>query len=284
VGALLPPGVKGAERVMDAAANGIRNAAPRLMQSAVKPTIAQLKSGDAEVAIQELLERGISPTQAGVAQLRQLVDDLDNQVSAQVAGSTAVIPKASVVQRLGGTRTQFGNQVSPTGDLAAIQGVADDFLAHPIHKGADLTVQAAQDLKRGTYKTLSKKYGEAGSASTEAQKDLARGLKEEISSAVPAVAPLNAEMSRLITTLEVAERRALMELNKNPVGLASLAENPMTWAMFMADKSAAFKAAAAKLIHKVAPGAKVPGAQPALQTNKMAELLTRGAPVAATQD
>jgi hypothetical protein len=109
--------------------------------------------------------------------------------------------------------------VSPTKDLGAIKGVADDFAAHPnLPAGDAIPVQQAQEMKKGTYKVLSKKYGEAGSAETEAQKGLARGLKEEVANAVPGVEGLNAEESKLMTTLDVAERRALLEMNKNPVG------------------------------------------------------------------
>ena len=47
--------------------------------------------------------------------------------------------------------------------------------------------------------------------------------------------------AQLIDTLDVVERRALMELNKNPGGLTLLAENPLAAAAFQADKSALFK-------------------------------------------
>src|SRR5206468_3026519 len=107
----------------------------------------------------------------------------------------------------------------------------------------------AQELKQGTYRILASKYGEQGSAATEAQKALARGLKEGISEKVPAVAGLNAEESKLINALEVAERRALMDGNKNFGGLAWLAHSPATWAAFMADKSALFKSLVARMMH-----------------------------------
>ena len=127
----------------------------------------------------------------------------------------------------------------------------------------NIPVQLAQKLKQGTYKVLSGKYGEAGSAATEAQKALARGLKEEIASEVPAIAGLNAHESKLIDTLNVAERRALMDMNKNPAGLALLAHDPSTALAFMADKSAAFKALAARLINQVGKASVPVGTLPA---------------------
>ena len=280
VGAVVGGALPGAAKVMGAAASKLESlmhsGAESLMQSAIKPTLKQLANGDAGVAVRTLLDYGISPTKAGVEKLRGLIDDLNTQVADKIANSTATIPKTNVLQRLADVKTAFGKQVSPTADLAAIDRVGDDFLAHPLYPGPDLPVQAAQELKQGTYKTLAKKYGQLGGAETEAQKGLARGLKEEISNAVPEVAGLNAEEAKLITTLKVSERRALMELNKNPLGLTMLAKNPAAMAAFLADRSAAFKALAARMVN--GPAAAVTGgAAPALETGLSNPLLRNAA-------
>jgi hypothetical protein len=85
-----------------------------------------------------------------------------------------------------------------------------------------------------------------GNADLEAQKGLARGLKEEIAQAVPSVAPLNAKQAELINALQVAERRALMQGNNNVGGLAWIAHDPIAAAGFMADKSAWIKSLVAR--------------------------------------
>jgi hypothetical protein len=252
IGGAIPGAVKLGGMAGSALADAAEAGSRRLMQSAIKPTIAQRKSGDAETAIDTLLQYGINPTKGGVNKLKALVDDLNTQISGAINSSNATVDKQKVLDALDTVRTRFATQVSPTKDLNAIQGVADDFAAHPSLPGTDIPVQVAQDMKQGTYRVLSKKYGEAGSAETEAQKGLARGLKEEIATAVPAVGPLNAEESKLLTTLSVAERRALLEANKNPMGLAALAHNPLGWAAFMADRSAAFKSLAARMAYSVA--------------------------------
>jgi hypothetical protein len=134
--------------------------------------------------------------------------------------------------------------------MQAIKNAWTDFRNHPLLKGVtDIPVELAQKLKQGTYGQLAKKYGQMGTAETEAQKGLARGLKEGIAEAVPAVKGLNQQESELIKTLGVVERRALMELNKNPMGLSLLAHRPETWAAFMADKSALFKSLAARMLY-----------------------------------
>ncbi len=249
IGSLLP----GAAKLAGSAGNAISEAsdwaAKKLMQSALKPTIAQLRTGDAQKAIDTLLQYGINPTKGGVDKMRGMVDDLNTQIAGDISNSGATIDKSKVMTALDSVKTKFGNQVSPTGDLAAIQKVADDFTAHPNFPGMTLPVQDAQALKQGTYRVLGGKYGQLGSAETEAQKGLARGLKDEIATAVPSVGPLNAQESELINALKVSERRALMDLNKNPLGLAALTHNPMAFAAFMADKSALFKSIVARGIN-----------------------------------
>lgn len=257
IGAALPPALKVvgavAEPIGTAAARGAKSAAEGLMQSALKPTIAQLRSGEAKTAVQTLLDYGISPTGKGVNQLQDLISSLNDDISSKVGNSSATINKQNVVNALASTRQKFGNQVSPTADLNSINNVESDFLNHPNIPGQDIPVQAAQDMKQGTYQVLKGKYGQLGSAETEAQKGLARGLKDEIANAVPGVGEMNAEESRLLATLSVTERRALMDANKNPIGLAMLAHNPIGWAAFMADKSAAFKGLAARAINSSVP-------------------------------
>lgn len=255
IGAALPGVAKAGGMLGEKIVSASKGASNKLMQSAIKPTIAELKTGQADAAIRTLLDYGISPTKAGVNKLRDLVDDLNTQIADKIGSSSAQISKKAVVNRLADVEGMFSKQVAPTADLNAIRGVADDFLGHPVFIGDSIPVQAAQELKQGTYRALAKKYGQIGGAETEAAKGLARGLKEEIAEAVPGVGALNAEESRLLGALSVAERRALMDLNKNPMGLAALATDPTSWAAFMADRSVAFKSMAARLLNRTANAA-----------------------------
>jgi hypothetical protein len=385
VGSVLPGAVQLAGKAGNALYEAAKDGSRRLMQSAIKPTLAQRASGDADVAVDTLLQYGINPNKAGVNKIRELIDAKNAEISSALSGSTATVRKQDVLNRLGEVRDMFRNQVSPQGDLSAIEGVANNFSAHPAFQNhaeaeqalkdalakatsekvtalqaagklktfaaqqqslaegktlqlsasqpenelyyntggigrqatspsslpvpgfpripsrythnidrvaegesgakdatdiftakraeeaaaakaledfqqtGEMTVQQAQKLKQGTYRVLQGKYGEAGSAETEAQKGLARGLKEEIATAVPGIQGLNEAESRLIKTLDVVERRALLEMNKNPVGLTALAKNPIAAAGFLADRSAAFKALAARLIHNATPAAGAAG-------------------------
>lgn len=230
----------------------LRKTSESLMQSALKPTIAQLRSGQAKTAIDTLLKYGINPTAKGVEQLKEKIGGINEDIAQALEQSQGTVSKQNVLARIGDVYDKFKQQVAPTSDINAIQGVTQDFLTSNVGKGPQdvIPVQLAQKLKQGTYKVLAGKYGEAGSAATEAQKALARGLKEEIASEVPQIALLNKEESKLIDTLNVTERRALMDLNKNPAGLSLLTSNPTKFAAFMADKSALFKSLVARALNR----------------------------------
>lgn len=245
-----------------------------LMQSALKPTIAQLKSGEAKTAVDTLLKYGINATGEGAERVKSMVGDVDKEILDAIAGSSAMIPKQSVMNRLNDVQGRFTSQVNPTSDLAAIQNVGADFANHPMITGQDIPVDLAQKLKQGTYKILDKKYGQVGTAETEAQKALARGLKEEIANAVPAVGPLNKKQSDLIKTMKVVDRRALMDENRNPLGIAGLSQSPGQLATMLADRSALVKSLAARGINAATPEGKN-----ALMVEMLRQGVYRGAPV-----
>ena len=227
----------------------------KLMQSALKPTQKQLESGKASTAVKTMLEEGINPTQVGVKKLENKITDINNQIVNKIGSSTGTVSKTDVLKYLDDIETKKLKQVNPSDDISAINKVRQEFMAYnqPIIKTTSQTipVQLAQELKQGTYSALKKKYGQLGSTEVEAQKTLARGLKEKVGEAVPEVVGLNKKESELIDTLDVVERRALMELNKNPAGLALLTESPQQFAAFMADKSALFKSLLARSLYNL---------------------------------
>jgi hypothetical protein len=144
-------------------------------------------------------------------------------------------------------------QVNPQADMSAVKGVWDSFRTSPLVGGkTDIPVQLAQQLKTGTYRALGgKSYGEIGTASTEGQKALARGLREEVAGKVPEVVAPLAREAALMNVLSVAEKRVLTAMNNNPGGLAYLASNPTAAAVFLADRSAPFKSIMARMIYQV---------------------------------
>jgi hypothetical protein len=271
--------------VTSAALTGIANQlknqglAKSLMQSALKPTVQQQKSGEADKAIATFLKERLNPTRGGVDELESRIGNINDDVASIIASSNKSVDKQSVINRLKDTVDKFATQVSPSGDLNAIKGIADDFIDHPSIQGAAIPVQQAQALKQGTYRVLKGKFGETGSAATEAQKALARGLKEEVGAQHPEILPMLSRESDLINALNVGERRALMDGNKNPVSLgasiAMSANNPIATAGLIANSSALAKSLAARGVNRVT----TLNNHPEL-AQKLAELLRKSAPYA----
>lgn len=263
--ATLPLGGIGGGATARAGGVALQNIGKSWMQQAVKPTLETLKSGEAAIAIDTMLKKGINPTPGGVEKLRDMIDVLNVQIKDAIASSTETVNKGNVGKSLIDTFNKFKKQVNPKADLEAIRKSWMEFRSHPDLIGkTEIPVQKAQELKQGTYDILRKKYGQLGSAETEAQKGLARGLKEGIAEKIPQIAGLNAEESKLIKTLNVAERRALMSMNNNAGGLAWLTTDPKKFAAFVADKSPLFKSLLARMAYStgvsIAPSGAAVGA------------------------
>lgn len=240
-------------------AKPIQHGAKILMQSAAKPSMKSLKTGEAATAIDTMLREGINVTPGGVMKLKTKIGDLNRQITEAISNSPATVDKMKVAKELRQTLDRFQKQVTPGADIKAVQSAWDEFMNHPLLRaevgagGAiaenEIPVQLAQQLKTGTYRQLKDKYGQLGTADVEAQKALARGLKEGIADAVPDISALNARESQLLSALNVAERRVLMDANKNPAGLAWLAEHPIAATLFLADRSPLFKSLLARALN-----------------------------------
>lgn len=210
------PAQEGARRLVTGLANRLYRGAIKTPQAIAKRAG---KTGGSQIIAQTGLEEGIPSTRKGFERAEQLISDLDAQVSGAIAGSQATIPRQAVARRLGGTVQEFRSQVDPLEDLAAIAKTGRGFKRTVPES---IPVQQAQRLKQGTYQAIGKKFGQRGAASVEAEKALARGLREEISAAVPEVAPINARQGRLIQlrdALAAAEQRAG---NRDAVGLTDI--------------------------------------------------------------
>jgi hypothetical protein len=244
-------GVKGAPAAAEAAQAGLKTAARSTMTSALKPTLAAKEKGLAKPAVETMLDRGFNVSPGGVEKMQDRISALNSQVAQEIAGSNAIVNKNTVGQNMNRLLKDFELQVNATDDVVKIQKAWDEFLNHPLLTSTgEMSIQTAQKMKQGTYKRLADKYGELGSADIEAQKTLARSLKDRIGELVPKVKPLNAEESELLNALSVSERRVMMEANKNPMGLALLTTSPAKWAAFMADRSGLAKSIIAHMLNR----------------------------------
>jgi len=229
-----------------------------LMQSALKPTTKQQKTGQADVAVQTLLENNMNVTKNSVDVMRNKINSLNEQIANKLEPATGTVSKVDVVNYLDTLRAKKAKQANPASDLAAIDKVAQEFMQYnkPLIETPTqaIPVQLAQELKQGTYSGLQGKYGQLGSTEIEAQKALARGLKEQIAGSVENIGTLNKQESKLLDTLNVTERRIMMDLNKDPIALGWLANNPAATAGFMATRSPKFKSILANVLYRVGGG------------------------------
>ena len=254
-GELVPSAYLGGKTLGAKTTSGMQTLAQDLMASALKAPIKSWRTGETAKAIDVLLSKGINVSKGGVGKLRNMIDTLNAQIKSEIASSPAVVDKTRAGQFMSDLIDKFKMQVNPGADVGAIQKAWDEFKMHPFWDAqGQMPVQLAQEIKQGTYKQLRDKYGQLGTADVEAQKALARGMKEEIARGVPSVVPLNKEESQLMAALNVTERRVLMSMNRNPAGLAWLTHSPSHFAAFVADKSDIFKSLLARMINRISSG------------------------------
>jgi hypothetical protein len=252
----LGPAVKA---IGDSVGGSVQSGGRALMRSALKPTTEAVRTGKADRAISTLLDEGINVSPGGVEKIQSRVSNLNSEIANEIAKSNATVSKFAVANKLSPVLDKAKRQVNPMQDVAAIQDVGMNFWDHPSLIGkSDMPVQMAQEMKQGTYRALGdKSFGELKSATIEAQKALAKGLREEIAAKVPAVRRLNAEESNLLNALSVSERRLMVEANKNPLGLGWLSSSPVNMAAWMADRSGLFKSLVARMLNTAGEGVKV---------------------------
>ncbi len=229
--------------------------AKALYQSALKPglkyTMGAALKGETAPVVKTLLDEGVLVTERGIQKLNTLLDANDAEVKAAIAGVTADVNPYKVTANLGKTAQKFANQVNPVSDLDTVSRVGQEFLDQ--HAGSPMSVQAAQELKTGTYQQLKDKaFGELKGADMESQKSLARGLKEQIEEEVKAAAgvdvgPLNAREGKLVEARKALARRVAIAGNNNPMGLSSLVLNhPSVFLGALIDRSDAVKSLIAR--------------------------------------
>ena len=228
-----------------------------LYQSSLRPSLSEKNLPRIKGQVATGLREGITVDRGGLAKTDAAIDSINADIAERLQGKSEqlgpTIKPLDVAKRTNQTRPTFEQQVNPEADIAAINKSKQEFLRKhtteapftkiaPSLEGSGyadvgrgvtktkqpLTLSEAQAEKQGTYKQLRKKYGELGSADIEAQKALARGLKEEIVKRVPELADLNAREGGLIELQTQLEKMVAREGNKNVLGLvpATMAHNP----------------------------------------------------------
>jgi hypothetical protein len=192
----------------------------KLYQSALKPSTT-MPTSQVKSVIKTALDNSVPVSGEGVDKLGKLISDLSDKVTQQIQSAKpgATVNAKNVASRLTDTAKRFSKQVNPSSDLAAIADSGKEFLDT---QPANIPVADAQAIKQGTYTQLKgKAYGELKGATIEAQKSLARGIKEELETQFPEIKGLNAQQAKLIDLDGVLERAVRRIDNHQLFGLGT---------------------------------------------------------------
>jgi len=208
-------GVAKGPGVVDSVGQAAKLGAQSTMVNALKATPTQIASGEAAIAAEELLARGLNPNPAGVSGFVEAGKRLGEQVSKALEGSTATTQVAPIAETLQAVRGRYRYRPNLPQNTAAIDAVGQQLMEHPdvVALGGEIPIQIAQNFKQGFQWGARDAYGKESTAAVEAQKQLGYGFRKAIEAEHPEVAPLNAEQSRIMKALEVIERRSNLDQN-----------------------------------------------------------------------
>lgn len=223
-------------------------------ESALKPSVT-LSPADRTAIVKTGLSEGIPVSGNGLDKLGDLIDNYNQKIKDEISSDpTRPIDPNKVASRADQAKAKFANQVNSQPDLNAIEASKQQFLdeqgakpgnpavapqptglldaqgnpimssgtpAQPSAPAPPMNASDAQTMKQGTYGVLRGKFGEQGSAAVEAQKALARGLKEEIATQFPEINNLNASESKLLDLQPVLERAVNRISNHQAIGIGT---------------------------------------------------------------
>lgn len=145
----------------------------RLMRSVLKPSKAEMQSGQGPAAIQTVLDNRLTGTTGGAEKLKGMIDPIKGQIDQSINASSAYVPVEKILSEV---RGQFGS--FKLGDeRAAIRKVEGEILSHPALKTARDEQQKLVDAIASASQAKVAALQDAGRFATTAaqQQNLAHG-------------------------------------------------------------------------------------------------------------
>lgn len=173
------------------------------------------------------LENGIVPNKSGYVKLLDKMDDVNSQISKsiRVAGKAGEkIKTTEIVKSLDDMKDFYKNTFDPKPFLDQIDELKQGVIST---HGDAIPLVRAQKIKQNTYRLLRKQYGEMKSVAIEGQKQLARGVKEEIARLHPEIDALNKTDTALIQLEEVIGKAVNRITNRDIMGIGIPAKAAM---------------------------------------------------------
>jgi len=158
----------------------------------------------------KLIRTGIEgeylPTQKGLQKLDYHIGSLNREIASTIekaknAGST--VDREAILARVDELKSFYQNAPNKSEYIEQLDSIKD-----VVRANWDTTIPAdvAQKMKQTIYAIHRKHYGEMKTISVEADKAIARGIKEELVEQFPELATLNAKDSALISLESALER------------------------------------------------------------------------------
>ena len=193
----------------------------KMYQSAVK--MPQKLKGkkltpiDRERIAQTGLDNGIVPNANGYVKLLDKIDDANKKIANSIKGAKGkYVETDKITSTLDDLKDFYKNTIDPKPFLDEIDnivtGMKDTW-------GERIPIEQAQKIKQNTYVMLRKHYGELKGLSIEAQKALARGIKDQIVANHPEIKSLNKADSALLELEDVIEKAASRISNRDLIGI-----------------------------------------------------------------
>lgn len=134
-------------------------------------------------AIEQGLKLGIPVSEHGAVKIYDRISKTGDQLSKainQAGGKSVNINR--IMEPIADLRSFYDNAIGTVGDIKWLDDFMEKEKLRLVNKygGEEIPIKAAQELKQNTYRLLKNKYGELKSIEIEAQKQVSRGLKEEI--------------------------------------------------------------------------------------------------------
>lgn len=225
--------------------------ANRLMGSALNAPLKYRLNGASERAARTMLDEGVNVSERGVDRLTQLGMAARNDANAAINSSTATIDKGVVGNRLQPVISEIErSNPTPNTARATVEGIYNQYMSNPLIP-QNIPVRQAQDLKQGLYRLIDERFGQIANDTnvTAAQKALARGFKEELEAAVPAVVAPNATQSQLWNAQKLARQAVAKNQGSAILGFSPVAHGPSGFVAMLLDKNALLKSLSARALH-----------------------------------
>lgn len=219
-------GIAAGARELKPVAKWLWKGAAKVGDDVARSTQTMRTGGTADQAKDEIAEtvlsQGTGTIRAGnVDRMRETLNALDDDVSAIIAGSNKLVSRRDIAAVLKARMQEFTKDTAP-GILQ--RDALQDAMRLLNKRPARMTVQDAQKAKREIYDFYQKSFpaGSSETAIAMAEKTKGRALREAIATAEPAVAPLNAQMSRQIPATAAMEKALSRTANHTPASLSIL--------------------------------------------------------------